>query len=150
MKEIHVARVAIRSPNRSKILLLRRAAHNVTGVGLWECPGGKSSSGSYVDLCKTVDEEVLEETGLKRVIIRKEEKFLEVDRNLVTEGVYAGTTFITHFIIGLNESKDPLVLDRDHDYGDWVSYEEALEYDLTPQTEKGLIAFRDRLKTPFG
>src|SRR4051812_47343928 len=108
MNEIHVARGAVRSTNRDKILLLRRAPHNKTNPGKWECPGGKLENGHT--LRSILLEELTEEVGFKKVIIPQEEKFVETDRTFVEEGVYAGTTFITHFIIVLCERNELVTL----------------------------------------
>ncbi|MES2213815.1 MAG: NUDIX domain-containing protein [Patescibacteria group bacterium] len=143
--EIRVARCALLSHNSQKLLLLRRAMHNATGQGQWECPGGKCLDGE--SCYDTVDMEILQETGLKHVVV--ENKFIEVDRAVPSEGPCAGTTFLTFFTQAHDESRgDPVLLEEDHDACVWVTYEEALTYDLTPQTRKGLIAIRERIQMP--
>jgi 8-oxo-dGTP diphosphatase len=145
MKKIHVVRCALQSRNKHKLLLLHRAEHNLTIPGLWECPGGKVDS--LQDLHIELARELTEETGLD-VVVRRDEEFIVVDRSKVRDGPYAGTTFITHFITGLDRSHDRVKMDSDHDDHVWVGYDEALSYKLTPQTRKGLLALAERLKAP--
>jgi len=147
MKEVHVARCALLSYNRRKLLLLRRAEHNKTGQGQWECPGGKSPDEK--SLYDTLVMEVSDETALPGVIINKQ--FVEVDRSEVVEGPYAGATFVTYFTDAHDDSGrgDRVCLEDEHDACVWTTYEEALDYDLTPQTRKGLIAIAARLKAPM-
>ncbi len=147
MEEIQVARCIVRSKNRHLLLLIRRANDDRHSPGMWECPGGKVDLGD--DLYQTLEKEVSQETKLE-VLVRQEEQFVEVDRNEMTEGLYAGKTYVCHFVIALEEAQKPVVLSEEHSACAWVSFNEALDYDLTPQTRKGLVAFADRLKTPFG
>ncbi len=146
MEEIRVGRVLIQSKNRHKLLLVRRAMHNVANPGMWECPGGRRDRGK--SLRETVEKKIPEETGLTRVNFPEEEKFVEVDRTLAAEWRFMRKIFITEFIIGFDQWHEEVKLDLDYDGCAWVSYEEALSYDLTPQTHKGLIALYDRLKVP--
>lgn len=139
MAEIRVRRCIVRSKNKHKLLLLRRAAHNKTNPGKWECPGGKDG---LVD-------EISEETGLD-VVIRKDREPRVVDASTVAEGELAGTTFITDFVIGTDMAKDKrrcqVRLDIDHDECVWVGIDEALTYDLTLQTRKGLLAWEKEIQ----
>ncbi|MDB5266759.1 MAG: hypothetical protein JWN89_574 [Parcubacteria group bacterium] len=145
MKEVHVARCVLLSKNRQKLLLLRRTEENATGQGLWECPGGKSVEKNL--LHDTLIMEIPEETDLEFVTVT--DRFVEVDRHAVTEGKYAGTTFITYFTTAHDASSDPVKLSDEHDACIWATLEEALlDYDLTPQTRRGLLALASAIRTP--
>lgn len=144
MEDIQVARCIVRSYNKQKILLVRRAFGDNHSPGLWECPGGKLEEGH--DHAYTAVEEVRQETGLAVVLASD---FVEVDRNEMTTGKYAGKTYICSFALAVDPSRRaPVVLSCEHTESRWVSYEEAIMMDLTPQTLKGLASFENQLKTP--
>jgi len=124
----------------NKILLTQRALDDSYLPGYWECPGGKLDQGQ--DLNNAREREVLEETGL---LIRLTHPFVYADSYIVSSGKYAGLPYICLF--GISESLGgKLKLSAEHKDFNWVTYEEALDFELTPEVRKAMIILKDYLK----
>ena len=126
--------------DQKKILLIRRALDDSYLPGFWECPGGKLDQGQ--DLTHAREREVLEETGL---LIALTHPLVHVDSYVVGEGKYAGLPYVLLF--GIAQSMGgKFALSFEHCDHAWVTYEEVLEYELTPETRKAAIILKDYLK----
>lgn len=117
----------------NKLLIIQRSKNDKHNPMLWEFPGGKLDIGE--DLSDALQREVMEETGYK---IEPESKLTYVDSYVISTGKYTGLPYIVLFgiarVIGGN-----LELSDEHTASVWVSYNNALDYDLTNESRKALI-----------
>lgn len=126
---------------KGKLLLVKRSATDTHYPGLWEGPGGKLDEGQ--DLTHALEREVMEETGL---LVSPIHPLVFADSYVIGgEGKYKGLPYVVLF--GVMKSKGgTLKLSDEHDESEWVSYKMALDYDLTPEVRKALIALKKPLK----
>ncbi len=122
-----------------KLLLVQRAATDNHYPSMWECAGGKLDAGQ--DLSHAQEREVMEETGLLAEPILR---MVTVDSYVIGEGAYAGLTFVVLFSI-TKLIGGILKLSHEHDASAWVTYEEMLGYDLTPEVRKAAIVLKPYL-----
>jgi 8-oxo-dGTP diphosphatase len=123
----------------NQILLIRRSLSDSHLPGLWECPGGKLDQGQ--DLTHAREREVMEETGL---LINLTHPLVYADSYVVGEGKYIGLPYVCLFGIGKSVG-GKLALSDEHAEFAWASYDEALSYNLTPESRKALIVMKDYL-----
>jgi 8-oxo-dGTP diphosphatase len=123
----------------SRILLIQRAPESGHYAGLWEVPGGKLDEGQ--DLSHALEREVLEETGL---LVESVSRLVFADSFVLGAGKYAGLPYVVLFSIGRSLGGE-LRLDHESSSSAWVSYSEALDYNLTPEVRKALIVLKDQL-----
>jgi 8-oxo-dGTP diphosphatase len=123
-----------------KILLVKRAPDDSFLPGYWECPGGKLDQGQ--DLHNAREREVLEETGL---LVTLTNPLIYADSYIVSEGKYAGMPYIC--LYGIAKSLGgKLMLSSEHSDYAWVTYDELLSYELTPEVRKAAIILGNYLK----
>ncbi|MCI0619779.1 NUDIX domain-containing protein [Candidatus Wolfebacteria bacterium] len=120
-------------------LLIRRSERDRRNPGLWECPGGKLDKGQ--ELHRAFEREVMEETGL---LVEPTEHMAYVDGYVVDKGPYEGMPYVSIFSIGKSIG-GKLQLSEEHIDSAWVTSDEALDYDLTPETRKALIVLEKHL-----
>lgn len=123
-----------------RILIIKRAANDSYHPNCWECPGGKLDQGQ--DLAQAREREVLEETGL---LITLTQPLLYVDSYIVgPESKYAGMAYVELFGVG-RPTGGEFALSFEHSDFAWVTYEEALSYELTPEVRKAMIVLKSYL-----
>lgn len=121
------------------ILIVQRAAGDGYLAGSWECPGGKLDPGQ--DLSQVQEREVMEETGY---LVEVTERLVSIDSHIITDGAYQGLTYIVVFsvtrLVGGKEK-----LSEEHDDAAWVTYDQLLDYELTPEVRKAAILLKSHL-----
>lgn len=118
----------------NEILLVQRAKNDSFNPEKWEFPGGKLDIGQ--DLSNALEREVMEETGL---LVVPESKLNFAESYVIgSKGPYKGFTYVALFGIA-HSIGGKLKLSEEHDDYVWVSYGDALEYDLTLESRKALI-----------
>jgi len=122
-------------------LLIQRAATDSHSAGLWEFPGGKLDMGQ--DLRHALEREVLEETGL---LVEQVSRLVYADSYILTSKAYSGLPYVVLFSQG-RVVGGSLKLSSEHMDSAWVSYEEALEYDLAPESRAAIIALKGNVLT---
>lgn len=133
-----VSRAFIRRRD-GRILLVQRARTDRHHPGLWECPGGKLDQGQ--DLSHALEREVMEETGY---LAEPDNPLVFIDDYVIGDGPYAGLTYVVIFGIGrLVGGKEKL--SEEHDDSAWVTYDEMLDYELTPEVRKAAIRLKGLL-----
>ena len=123
-----------------KILLIKRASSDSHAPDLWECPGGKLDQGQ--DLSRAREREVMEETGL---LVNLTHPLVYADSYIISEGKYVGMPYICLFGIAKSEG-GKLKLSFEHSDYAWVTYDEAMSYEITPETRKALIVLKNYLE----
>jgi len=125
--------------NEKKFLLVKRAINDSYLPDHWECPGGKLDQGQ--DLTHAREREVLEETGL---LVNITNPLVHADSYVIGEGKYVGMPYV--LLCGIGQSVGgKLTLSSEHSDYAWVTYDEALNYILTPETRKATIILKDYL-----
>lgn len=126
--------------SEDKILLIRRDKDAERWApGFWEIPGGKLDEGK--DLTHAMQDEVLEETGL---VVTPLSKMSYVESETVSQGKYAGLPYV--LIVGVSRLlAGELKLSEEHDAAEWMSYNDALGYNLKHDVKRALIALRGQL-----
>ena len=125
--------------DKGKILLIRRASDDPHYPDLWECPGGKLDQGQ--DLNQAREREVLEETGL---LVKLIHPLVYVDSYVVGEVKYAGLPYVCLFGIAKSIG-GKFGLSSEHSDAKWVTYDEALSFELTMEVRKAIIVLKDYL-----
>lgn len=133
-----VSRTVILTSLRS-FLLIQRSQDDRHHPGLWECPGGKLESGQ--DVAHAQEEEVVQETGLLVTLV---DRLVYFDSFISSIMPYVGMPYIVLFGIARYASGS-IRLSSEHDAYAFVTFKEAMEYDLTPETRKALLALEKRL-----
>jgi 8-oxo-dGTP diphosphatase len=124
--------------DEKKILLIQRNSED-RWPDKWECPGGKLDQGQ--DLNNAREREVLEETGL---LVKLIHPLVYADSYIVDSGKYAGMPYVA--LYGIASSIGGILkLSSEHSNFEWVDYETALSYDLTPDVRKALITLKEYL-----
>lgn len=136
-----VNRCFVLDATQQKILLIKRSRTDKHHPSLWEAPGGKLEQGQ--DLGHALEREVLEETGL---LVENSQRLVYAQSEFSTLERYRGMLYLVLFgvasVIG-----GKLKLSEEHEDAAWATYDEALDYDLTPETRKALIVLEQQLKT---
>jgi 8-oxo-dGTP pyrophosphatase MutT (NUDIX family) len=121
------------------LLAVQRAATDSHYPSLWECPGGKLDEGQ--DLSHAQEREVLEETGY---LVEPVNPLVLVDSYVIGEGAYLGLPYVVLFsITRLVGGK--LKLSEEHDDAKWLTYDDWLDLELTPEVRKASIRLRSQL-----
>jgi 8-oxo-dGTP pyrophosphatase MutT (NUDIX family) len=131
-KIVLVNRCIIAGPE-SKTLILERSSQDIHNPGEWEFPGGKLDTGQ--DLSHALEREVLEETGL---LIEPISRLVFAESYVIGNGKYAGMPYVALFGLG-RVVGGTLTLSSEHTQSAWVSFDEALETNLTFESRKALI-----------
>lgn len=122
-----------------KLLIIKRSSQDTYYPGLWEVPGGKLDQGQ--DLSHAQEREVIEETGF---VVELVQKLVLVDSFIIGKGKYIGLPYIVLFsvtrIVG-----GKITLSNEHSDYCWVTYQEMLEYELTPEVRKAAIILKEHL-----
>ena len=122
-----------------KLLAIRRAMADEHYPGKWEVPGGKLDMGQ--DLLRAQEREVMEETGY---LVAPLMPLVYADSHLIGDGRYAGLPYVVLFsITRLLGGK--FALSAEHCGFTWVSCDELLDLDLTPEVWKAAIVLREHL-----
>jgi mutator protein MutT len=118
----------------NQLLLLKRSPEDAHNAHLWEFPGGKVDVGE--DIFPGLGREVEEETGL---IIEPAQKLVYADSEQILRGKYSGKLYVAsaHLLLGEMQQGE------EHVAYSWNTVDEALEYQLTPESRCALIAFND-------
>ncbi len=117
-----------------EILLVQRTSNDRRNADLWEFPGGKVDAGQ--GLRESLDREIIEETGLR---VESVHDLFFVDDHVIPSGEYQGLTYVA--IFGISEVvSGTMCLSNEHQAYAWVTTSRALEYDLTSESRKALIA----------
>jgi len=129
-----------------RLLVVRRAADDNRGAGLWEIPGGKLDSGQ--DLPTALQREVKEETGLS---VEPASPLVYANSYVIPDGPYEGLPYVLLVHIGriVSGTTCAVTLSHEHDEFAWDSHERSLRRQLTPESEKALRLF-DPLTLTFG
>jgi len=122
-----------------RFLLILRSKNDRHHPGLWECPGGKLESGQ--DVAHAQEDEVVQETGL---LVHLVDRLVYFDSFISSIGSYVGLPYIVLFGIA-HYTTGSIKLSFEHDDYAWVTFGEALQHDLTPETRKALLALEKRL-----
>ncbi|MEK7187028.1 MAG: NUDIX domain-containing protein, partial [Patescibacteria group bacterium] len=122
--------------DENKILLIKRVSNDSHHPSLWECPGGKLDQGQ--DIMRAREREVMEETGLLVNLIHP---LVYADSYIVGDGKYAGMPYIGLFGIARSLG-GKLTLSSEHSDFVWVTHDEALSYELTPEVRKAMIILK--------
>lgn len=125
--------------DKKRILLVRRSWNDSYYPGFWECPGGKLDEGE--DLTEALAREVLEETNL---LIKMKEPLVSIQSQVLTEGRYAGNTYVMIFSVA-EKIGGEVKLSAEHSSHAWTTFNDILEYDLTPEVRKSLMVMRSYL-----
>ena len=125
--------------DEGKILLIKRASNDSFRPGFWECPGGKLDQGQ--DLTQAREREVLEETGLR---IQLTHPLVYADSYIVDIGRYTGLPYICLYGIA-KPLGGKLTLSSEHSEAVWATYDEGIEYNLTPEVRKAMVTLKDYL-----
>jgi len=127
---------------KGRILLIRRISTDNHNPGLWECPGGKIDEGQGFPYGRM--REVVEETGL---LVEPKSRISYVENFTIPDGNHAGTSCLRVFSLmrPKNEYTEVELNEREHDNFAWVTYEEMLKYDLTPETRNAAVALSEHL-----
>ncbi len=134
-----VNRCFLLSPE-DKILLIQRAPGDSFMANCWECPGGKLDQGQ--DIINAREREVMEETGL---LVKLTHSLVYADSYVVgPPSKYAGLPYICLYGIG-EPMGGKFKLSDEHQNFAWLTYDEALDYDLTPEVRKAMIILKDYL-----
>ncbi len=123
-----------------KLLLLKRSSQNRYMPGTWEAPGGKLDE--MQDISHALEREVMEETGL---LVESTERLVFAHSEIIDNGPYRGLPYILLFSIG-KMIGGKLIISDEHDEFVWVTYNEALDYNLGPNIRKALIVLEQHLK----
>lgn len=134
-----VNRCFVLDETKSKFLLIKRSAQDSNNPGLWEVPGGKLDEGQ--DLSHALEREVLEETGL---LVEPSQRLMYADSQMATIKKYEGMLYLVLFGIGQIVG-GKLQLSEEHEDSAWVTYDEALDYNLSPEVRKALIILQQHL-----
>jgi 8-oxo-dGTP diphosphatase len=122
-----------------KLLVIKRSPTDKNNAGKWEVPGGKVDEGQ--DFTQAQEREVMEETGL---LAEPTERLVFVDSFVIGTGQYKGLPYVALFsitkLVGGN-----LVISEEHTDYAWVSYDQMLTYDLTPEVRKAAIVLKPHL-----
>ncbi len=125
--------------DEGKILLIRRAGNDSYYPNFWECPGGKLDQGQNITQAR--EREVLEETGL---LVNLTHPLVYADSYIVGEGKYKGMPYVG--LYGIAKSLGgKFALSSEHSEAVWVTYDEALSYELTPDVRKAAIILKEYL-----
>ncbi|HUD21165.1 MAG TPA: NUDIX domain-containing protein [Candidatus Saccharimonadales bacterium] len=122
-----------------KILLIRRSNYERTAQGYWEVPGGKLEEGQ--NLAGALEREVLEETGL---LVDTLSPLVFVHSEEITDGPYRGLPYVVLYGTG-KVVGGKLKLSEEHDRSAWVTYSEALDYQLKDDVRIALIRLQKQL-----
>ena len=132
--------------NKLKLLLVRRTPSDRFNPNLWEIPGGKLAKGE--DLHKSLEREVLEETGLIIEPISRLAYYTSEIAGPNGPDKYTGETFVK--IVALAKTTTSRVkLSDSHTEFEWVTFSEALDRELTGFTKKALLVLEKRIKDYF-
>lgn len=123
-----------------RVLLVKRTTNDRHNPGLWEAPGGKLEQGE--DVLRALETEVLQETGL---LVEPTERFVYADSSVIAVGKYTGFTYLVLFCLGRIVGGN-FALSHEHEDFAWVTYDEALTYELAPETRKAACLMEKHLK----
>ena len=123
--------------DNNRLLLLRRSPKDSHNAHLWEFPGGKVDVGE--DIIPGLGREVKEETGL---IIEQIQKLVYVDSEQILSGKYVRKLYVALFHATRVLSGE-IKLSEEHVAHSWNTVDEALDYQLTPESRRALSAFND-------
>lgn len=122
---------------KGKILLIKRVPVDRVNSNKWELPGGKLEAGQ--DVVNAIEREVLEETGFVVVPI---DKVVYLHNEIISTKKYRGMPYIV--LVGRARLVGGAIrLSEEHDEFKWVTCDEALKYDLTPES-RGAISVLSR------
>lgn len=124
---------------RKEFLFIQRSQTDTHNPSLWEAPGGKLDEGQ--DLSRALEREVIEETGL---LVEPSSRLVYADSYIVGDGKYKGLPYIVLFSIGRLVG-GTLKLSDEHDDAKWVTYAQALTYDMPDEVRKALIVLGKHL-----
>lgn len=148
MKSAKASRPRIILSNRAivlnkekKILLIQRTPNDNWSPNLWEFPGGKLDEGQ--DVSHALEREVFEETGL---LVIPTHRVAYYESSISTMKKYKGLPYICLTGIAHVEGSSQCRLSDEHQSYVWVNLAEAMEYELTNETRKALLALDDLLK----
>lgn len=131
-KVILVMRSIVRNTD-GRILIVQRAADDNHNPNMWEFPGGKLEQGQ--DVSDALNRELEEEIGLQ-VIVDQQVAYFE--SRFLSKGKYAGSSYLV--LIGTSRVENSAVtLSFEHQDHKWVTTQEVLEYDLTPESRNALV-----------
>ena len=119
--------------DEDRILLIKRSPTDRNNASKWEFPGGKLDVGQ--DLSHALEREVMEETGL---LVEPSYRLVYADSYVIGEEPYKGMPYVVLFglarVVG-----GRMRLSDEHTDSAWETYEQALDFDLTPEIRKALI-----------
>lgn len=122
-----------------RFLIIQRSKNDRHHPTLWECPGGKLESSQ--DVAHAQEEEVVQETGL---LVNPIDRLVYFDSYICSIGSYVGLPYVVLFGMA-RYTTGSVRLSPEHDAYAWVTFVEALQYDLTPETKKAMLALEKRL-----
>jgi 8-oxo-dGTP diphosphatase len=121
------------------ILIMKRAANDSYMPNKWELPGGKLDIGQ--DISNALEREVLEETGL---VVIPTDKIAYWHSEIMSSGKYKGLPYVV--LVGVTKSVGGKVsISPEHQDYQWVKVNEALKYNLVPETRSAISVLSDRL-----
>ena len=121
-----------------EILILHRNEERHYNPGKWELPGGKLED--WNDLERAVEKEALEETGLY-VKITSPDIFAE--GKLVRDNIYSGLLYL-ELAFETNLVGGKIQISSDHSEYQWAKPEDALDFDLSPESRKAIATYLGR------
>jgi len=121
-------------------LLIKRVSTDRHNPGLWECPGGKVEE---QDLWISRMREVAEETGL---LAEPSSPLSYIYSEIIGKGKHKGSLCVCIFSVMRAIGGEEIRLKKDEHNGfAWLSYDEMLSYDLTPETRRAAVVLREYL-----
>ena len=119
---------------QGEILLLKRAIKaGSTNAGKWELPGGKV--GSFEIISKSLEREVLEETGL---LVEASNQLPMVQNKIVSEGKYKSISYFEFCTICKLKS-GTVRLTSEHDEYKWIAPAQVSELDVSPESYRFIL-----------
>lgn len=124
---------------KGKILLIQRSRKDSSDPLKWEIPGGKLDKGQDVKVSS--ERELVEEVGIFAIPLSP---LFYVDSAIAMDKKYKGLPYIR--IVGLYTCNlDKVRLSFEHDDFKWVTFDEALNMEITDITRKSLLVWEKEI-----
>jgi len=123
----------------SKILLIQRSRNDSHEPLKWEIPGGKLDKGQ--DVNSAAQRELIEEVGIFATPLSSLSFF---DSDIDGSTKYKGLPYV-RFVCLYKCETQKVRLSEEHEGFKWVTFDEALNEDITEFTRKGLLAWEKEM-----
>lgn len=117
---------------QDRILLLKRSDKVGTYQGKWNCISG------YLDEVKSIYQKALEEIKEELDIDRDNVLSMRLGETYSFTDERIGKTYIVHPILVELKNQPAIRLDFEHTEYRWIKPEELKDFDIVPNTDKGL------------